>query len=141
MSNLINKLKTNDFITTNDLLDYIAEKGIENVRFIVPMKQTGIISPLGLMISSNDPDYPTKCKITENRYQLKDNYKISLTPCEYEGYIEHYYISDLIGLIKGKFIQLVDPELNYEPSFMEKFKFNIRFDLLMNVYNHLGIIP
>jgi hypothetical protein len=49
MSNLIKKLKTDNFITTNDLLEYITEKGIDNVYFIIPMKRQGTITPLGVI--------------------------------------------------------------------------------------------
>jgi len=139
MSNLVDKLKSNDYIVSSDLMEYILEKGVENVRFIVPMKRKGTITPLGIMISSNDPDYPTECKITENQYLVKDNYKISLTPAGYDGYIENYYLSDLASLIQSKHIRLNEPELIYEPSMMESFGYNIDFNILMNVCNSLNI--
>jgi hypothetical protein len=70
------------------------------------MKRQGTVTPLGLMISSNDPNYPTECKITEERYQVEKEYKISLTPVEYQGYVEHYYVDDLASLIDGGIIKI-----------------------------------
>ncbi len=94
--------------TSYDLRKRIADEGKENIRFIVPMKQTGILTPLGVMISSSDPDVPTICKITEERYKVEDNYKISLTPANFQGYTEHFYQEDLSSLIEKGIVKIVE---------------------------------
>lgn len=91
-------------MTTEDLFKKI--EGNPNIRFIIPMKKTGVLSPLGLMVSSSDPDIDTVCKITEDRYKLKDNYKISLIPEKGIGYREDYYITDFTSLINQGYIKI-----------------------------------
>lgn len=93
--------------TTADLKASIKEKGIENIRFIAPFKTEGTLTPLGLMVGSNNKTEKVECKITEKRYRVKDNYKISLIPVKDPLYIEHYYLLDLTSLIDRGIITIV----------------------------------
>jgi hypothetical protein len=84
------------------LLEKIEKAGIENCMFLVPMQQQlqtylGFIS----LTSSSDPEEIVPAKITEERYKLKDNYKITLTSI-YNNYGKrHFYLSDLQQLISS----------------------------------------
>lgn len=97
-------------MTTDKLKEIIAEKGVENIRFAYPMAAEGTITPLGLMVSHDGNTKVMKCKITEERFKIKDNYKISLTPSDEEWYTEHFYWMDFVSLIERGVIKILDYE-------------------------------
>lgn len=103
----IETIQVNGFFSSDDLKSIINEKGKDDIRFIAPFRTNGINTPLGFMISSNDPMEDMVCKITESRYKVKDNYKISLTPSDVEWYKEDYYMLDLVSLIERGIIKIV----------------------------------
>lgn len=88
-----------DMMTQDKLLTLIEEQGVENIRFMAPFKTQGMPTPLGLMVSSSDPEELVECRISEERYKVADRYKISLTPANAEWYTDHYYLMDLCSLI------------------------------------------
>ncbi len=70
------------------LVRIIEEFGIENVMFLAPM------NPIKSMLfinytSSDDPQIPMLCKITEDRYKVKENYKITLESIEQVKGLKH----------------------------------------------------
>jgi|WetSurMetagenome_2_1015567.scaffolds.fasta_scaffold1197568_1 hypothetical protein len=90
-----------------EIVKQINKIGVNKIRFLAPMKEVGIYTPLGFMTSSNDPDVLTTCKITEERYRIKDNYKISITPTEWLGYTEHHYLMDFDAVLMSGYIKII----------------------------------
>lgn len=85
--------------TRIDIKKLVAEHGAENVMFISkvsPLRKVMMIS----YTSSSDKEIDMLCRIDEERYKVKEGYKITLRPI-YDGFAhEHYYQSDLESLIK-----------------------------------------
>lgn len=81
-----------------DILELIKQHGASNLRFAMMMR-----IPRSFMFmkytNTNDPEFLQICRISEERYKLKDNYKISLQPENAEISTEHFYISDLNQLV------------------------------------------
>jgi len=94
-------------ISVKELMEEINRKGVENIRFIASFKTEGLVTPLGLTISNYSSEEKMVCHIVEDRYKIKDNYKISITPVEFSSYIEHYYFSDFVSLINKGIIELI----------------------------------
>lgn len=93
-------------MTMDKLLKMIEEQGVEKIRFEAPFKTSGVMTPLGLMVGSNDPEEMMLCRINEDRYKVSDHYKITLEPCKAtpeakseDWYNEDYYLLDLCSLI------------------------------------------
>lgn len=84
-----------------DLKEKIEKVGIGNCMFLVPMRPVRTYFGLISWTSSSDSEIIVPAKITEERYKLKDNYKITLKSI-YDGFgKDHYYISDLENLISS----------------------------------------
>lgn len=90
-----------------DIAKAVELYGINNVRFLIPMRALEFIGFIpGLAFeSSNTPEDTIECVITEKNYKVRDNYKIELTPVNSElPSSKHYggkrfYISDLEALM------------------------------------------
>jgi hypothetical protein len=80
------------------LKNLILLNGIENNLFMVPMQPLRRFLGIGYK-SSSDESFIVPCKITEKRYKISDDYKISLESIIPGFGIEHYYICDLEKLI------------------------------------------
>ena len=88
-----------------NLKEKIEKAGIENCMFLTPMRPIRTYFGLISLTSSSDPEIIVPAKITEERYKLKDNYKITLKSV-YDGFgSNHFYISDLESLIKSGTIE------------------------------------
>ena len=88
-----------------NLKEKIENAGIDNCMFLVPMRPVRTYFSLISLTSSSDPEIIVPAKITEERYKLKDNYKITLKSV-YDGFgYDHFYISDLESLIKSGTIE------------------------------------
>ena len=88
-----------------DLKEKIEKVGIENCMFLIPMRPVRTYFGLISLTSSSDPEIIVPAKITEERYKLKDNYKITLKSV-YDGFgSDHFYISDLESLISSGTIE------------------------------------
>ena len=88
-----------------NLKEKIENAGIENCMFLVPMRPVRTYFGLISLTSSSDPEIIVPSKVTEERYKLDDNYKITLKSV-YDGFgREHYYISDLESLISSGTIE------------------------------------
>lgn len=82
------------------LKTFIAENKIENCLFMVPMRP--LRSVLGMLFyrSNDDEEVNVPCIISESRYKMSENYKVTLR-CLYPSFgEEHYYITDLERLIE-----------------------------------------
>ena len=88
-----------------NLKEKIEKAGIENCMFLIPMRPVRTYFGLISLTSSSDPEIIVPAKITEERYKLKDNYKITLKSV-YDGFgSDHFYISDLESLIESGTIE------------------------------------
>lgn len=90
--------------TSDSLLKLIRLHGIENCKFLVPMK------PLRNAFfvkytSSSDDDVIVPAIIVEERYKIEANYKIELCSIYKEFGKESYYVSDLVKLINDGIIE------------------------------------
>ncbi len=83
-----------------DLVKKILEHGVENVRFqIMARQRMGIFFPTYVMHDKEEA--PCICTISEERYAVKENYKIHLVPQNPDFCSQDFYISDLESLMKG----------------------------------------
>jgi hypothetical protein len=77
-----------------NLIKEILEVGIDNCLFLVPMRPLNTI--LGFSFtSSSDPEFVVTAKITEERYKVSENYKLTLKSTmdgfgKNQGIIEFY---------------------------------------------------
>lgn len=79
---------------------FIEKNGIENCFFMVPMRPIRNVLGLFGYRSSDDKETNVPCVISEDRYKVSENYKITLK-CVYPSFgQEHFYISDLEALIE-----------------------------------------
>jgi hypothetical protein len=86
----------------------ILSVGAENCIFVVPMKPIHNLGFVSVTVSSDDCQM-IPCQITEERYKLSEGYKISLKPLK-EGFAtEHFYLADLIGLIREGTVKFLAP--------------------------------
>jgi hypothetical protein len=87
----------------NDLLNGLAQVyGIAALKFEIPMRRVNRIPLIPFLgyVSSNDPEVPTTCSVSEERYKLSENYKITLKADEPMFSHEHFYCSDLELLMR-----------------------------------------
>jgi len=83
------------------LQEQILKAGIENCIFLVPMRPLNTVFGLISYTSSSDYEIIVPARITEDRYKICDNYKITLKS-DYERFgKEHFYLTDLESLIKS----------------------------------------
>lgn len=124
---LMEATKERGCMSEEHFLAYLRYKG-EGFRCIAPMAVRGIVSPLGMMVSENNYQPVLSRLCTEKdgkRYEdsmynpliEKDDiregnwyhsYKLSMTPVEFEGCRESYYISDFVSLINSGHIKIVN---------------------------------
>lgn len=90
-----------------NIVSLVETYGVKNLRFYIPMRpleMMGIIPGIALK-SSNTQEEMKECEIDESRYKVANNYKITLAAIEnpYDSQVfgrEHFYISDLEGIIE-----------------------------------------
>jgi len=76
--------------------------GVKNICFQIPMSKlelAGIIPGIAFK-SSDSPMEPTLCTISEDRFDVKDHYKITLVAVNPIFGKEHFYQMDLESLLK-----------------------------------------
>lgn len=80
-----------------NITQLIQQHGVDKLRFEVALR------PVRRFIfnytSSNDPEVKVLCKIVEERYKLKDNYKIELRAENQTFGKQAFYLTDLNSLI------------------------------------------
>lgn len=89
-----------------NLQEKILNAGIENCLFLVPMRQVRTVFGMFPHTTSSDPEIIVPAEISEKRYKLSDNYKITLRSMYKEFGQEHYYLSDLNLMIERGTIQM-----------------------------------
>jgi len=98
-------------IEDNILVKLIKKHGVENLQF--KMKSRPIRNVLGLgYTTSSDKEVEVMCQVSEDRYQVNENYKITLAPFNSGFSKEHFYQSDLISLIRRGSVSIQDPNGN-----------------------------
>jgi len=111
-----------------DILAYIRYRG-DKFRCMAKSAVRGIMSPLGLMASTDDEEM-VLCRLVtgkdDERFNdsaynpLVDNtfhenswysaYKLALTPALFNGCIDKYYVSDFCSILNDGYITIVEPE-------------------------------
>jgi len=94
-----------------NLKELFEQKNFKKLRFLVKMKPIRTYFGLISLTSSSDEDILMLCEIVEDRYKIKDNYKITLQSIEqFKGIRgrENYYISDLQSIIESGNIQVLE---------------------------------
>jgi hypothetical protein len=88
------------------LKEKILEAGIENCLFLVPMRPVQTVFGLISYTSSSDPEVVVPAEISEKRYKLEDNHKITLRSMYKQFGQEHFYLSDLNLMIERGTVQM-----------------------------------
>ncbi len=112
------------FYRERDVLAYIRERG-DKFRCLAKSATRGMMSPLGLMVSSDDFE-KVLCKLYDDkdgdlhnplveRDAIREDhryhpYKIKITPAEFDGCIDKHYFSDFVSLIGDGYIEIWEPE-------------------------------
>ncbi len=92
-------------MTTQQLIDKITEAGLENVIFMVPMRPVRTALFISYTTSS-DETVNVPCKVTEDRYEFSEGYKITLESI-YNGFgRQNFYTSDLVSLINQGSVEM-----------------------------------
>jgi hypothetical protein len=79
-----------------DIQAIVAEYGVKNVRVFIPLSRiqfAGLIPGIAFRSSGNER-YDTECEITEHRYKIADNYKISFKALDEAFGMDSFYQSD-----------------------------------------------
>jgi len=88
-----------------NLQQKILNAGIENCIFLVPMREVRNAFVVISYTTSNDPEIIVPAKISEKKYKIKENYKITLKSIYDSFGSQDYYISDLEKLIRDNIIE------------------------------------
>ena len=89
-----------------DLCDAILNEGVENVRFLVPLRAVKSRSSIipSLVEIDNDKRIDTECFIVEtDRRMVEDCYKIIFEPVNFTGQTiinEEFYVSDFVSMLR-----------------------------------------
>ncbi|MCK9574793.1 MAG: hypothetical protein WC979_02940 [Candidatus Pacearchaeota archaeon] len=90
----------------HDLTSKILEIGIDKCLFMVPMKPIRTAFGFFPHTSSNDPDYIVPATITESKYKVADDYKITLKATNELFGQQHFYVSDLHHMIVDNQVEM-----------------------------------
>lgn len=102
--NLTVFLSKNGNITNKSFIDGVNKIGIENVRFIIPMESVREYG-FGITLGDRSDMVMVECKITEDRYKLKDSYKLGVVGVNDKRQHDDFYISDFTSLLEnGKIV-------------------------------------
>lgn len=86
----------------------IIEAGIDTVRFVVPMRPLQLVPILGIAFtSSGDEMVKQVCRIDETRYEVENNYKITLRAEDPAYGYESFYLMDLNSLVREGSIEFL----------------------------------
>lgn len=91
------------------LTQKIITAGVNNVSFMVPMRPLNNIMGI-IHTCSSDEEVVVKCHISEERYPVINDYKITLEADDPNYGHDHFYTSDLGSLIKDGTIEMVVEE-------------------------------
>ena len=83
----------------------------KNKHYYIQMRPINIVPMIGwAYTSSSDPEKWVECEIVEDRYKVKDGYKVTLQSIE-EGYgREHFYQTDFESLLKSGYVLVKERE-------------------------------
>lgn len=108
MKELKEKIDRDEWVVSDDLTQAILTDGVENVRFECPLNPIDFVIG-GVALCNASESVRTLCKVTEKRYKVENNYKLTVVPVDENLMVgsNNYYISDMIGLIKDGHIKIV----------------------------------
>lgn len=91
----------------SEIKSLILKHGKDKVRALILLRPVHRFLGIGFTTSSDTP-VPILCKVTEDRYNVEEGYKIGWEPIkEYEGFSkETFYQSDFDGLVKRSQIKV-----------------------------------
>lgn len=86
----------------NRLQKLVAENGgVENFRCFAICRKFDLMTPFGFGLSSDRNSTWAECRISENRYQLEEGYKITLVPLDLSFASEDYYQEDVYSMFQS----------------------------------------
>ena len=99
------KNATKFWLSEDDLMKLIKLEGVENIRFNIPMRPVHQVPMMGIAFStSSDKEVVVPCKISTEKYDPLEGYKITMESLIKGFGRNHYYFSDFVNLIrKGVF--------------------------------------
>jgi len=99
-----------------NLKEVIMSSGIENCTVSIPMQP--IRKNIYKYMAIKDKFIRVPCKFSEERYELQNNYKITLVPINEEFNKEHMYIADIEALIRENqaFLYIKNKRFNFMES-------------------------
>ena len=101
----------------------LMEAGIDSLRFFILTNQKGLFS--------DRKEGWQECYISESRYKLKDNYKMTLVPIDQRYCSNDYYLEDFESLLgKGYIIQKTNPS-----DYVQKIEWQEPLGNIMVVHN------
>ncbi|MFF2531281.1 hypothetical protein ACFVS2_20475 [Brevibacillus sp. NPDC058079] len=107
MKKIKDMIEKGEHVTDKELVLAIINDGIENVRFIVPcFKRSGAdIFGFGIFTSETED---VLCKVSEHRYKVKDQYKLTLVPENPNPMVSSrdFYTMDFMGLLRAGIIKM-----------------------------------
>lgn len=108
MKELKNKIDNLDWVTSDDLTQAILTDGVENVRFECPLNPISVTFD-NIALCNASEHINVLCKISEKRYKVGKNYKITVIPVDENILVgaKDYYIGDMIGLIQSGHIKII----------------------------------
>ncbi len=89
-----------------DLIQLCNQYGVDNVKF--GLKMSPLRHCMGIIYTTNDVEVDMDGVIVQDRYKIKDNYKIEIIGKSEDGLIgKHaFYISDLESMIRDGYVHV-----------------------------------
>ena len=112
ISDILQKIKDNKKITSDELCQMILTEGVENVRFEIPLANINARFG-GLVITDPNNRKYKVCKIREGFSRMvDDNYKLDFYPEDNDMSVscESFYTMDLVSSIQSGYIKLISTE-------------------------------
>lgn len=106
LKNIKEMLVNGTTFSDQDLCDAIINEGVENVRFLVPLRAVKSRSSIipGVVEIDTDNRIDTECVIVEkDRRRVEDCYKIVFEPVNFTGQTlrdEEFYVSDFVSMLR-----------------------------------------
>ena len=101
-----NKLANKEHFNYHEFAEAV-KTNIDTVRFIVPLNKI-MFAIGGIGLADGNSHDLVECFVSEERYELKENYKITVIPVDTVPYgKEHFYLMDFVSLIEQGTIKIV----------------------------------
>lgn len=101
------------YFTTDSLQTVVAQADRSKPIFLVELRPLHDYGFVAFEDSNDDPVW-VPCTVSEERYAISDNYKITLVPV-IEGFgMQHFYQMDLASLIRSKNVLVLDQNIAWQ---------------------------